>query len=94
MAELGTTGAIDGSARLLLRGKYLPKAVESLLRKYISGFVVCKMCHTVETELTRDQDTRLFFMECNACGSRRSVAAIKTGYKAVGRGERRRARRK
>ena len=36
LAELGTTGSIDGSDRLLVRGKYLPKYIESLLRKYIS----------------------------------------------------------
>lgn len=35
LAELGTTGSIDGNQRLLIRGKYVPKYVESLLRKYI-----------------------------------------------------------
>lgn len=35
MAELGTTGSVDGSQRLTLRGKYLPKVFESLMRRYI-----------------------------------------------------------
>lgn len=38
LAELGTTGSIDGSQRLMLRGRYVPKYMESLLRKYISTF--------------------------------------------------------
>lgn len=37
LAELGTTGSIDGSERLVMRGKYQPKYIESLLRKYITG---------------------------------------------------------
>ena len=33
-----------GSDRLLVRGKYQPKYIESLLRKYIQEFVICAMC--------------------------------------------------
>ncbi len=35
LAELGTEGNLDGSERLILRGKFLPKTIEGLLRKYI-----------------------------------------------------------
>ena len=35
LVELDTTGAIDGSDRLLLRGRFPPKVIESGLRKYI-----------------------------------------------------------
>ena len=38
LVELDTTGAIDGSENLLLRGRYLPAVIESILRKYISTF--------------------------------------------------------
>jgi translation initiation factor 2 beta subunit (eIF-2beta)/eIF-5 len=54
LAELGTTGAIDGSERLMLKGKFQPKYIESLLRKYITEYVQCHMCRNTETELTRD----------------------------------------
>lgn len=36
LVELDTTGAIDGSENLLIRGRYLPKVIESILRQYIS----------------------------------------------------------
>ena len=92
LAELGTTGSIDGSDRLLVRGKYQPKYIESLLRKYIQEYVICAMCHNLDTELTRDPITRLWFMNCKACGSARSVAAIKAGFHATAKGERKKAR--
>ena len=42
--------------------------------------------------LTRDPVSRLHVTTCTACGSMRSVAAIKAGYHATGKGERRKAR--
>ncbi len=35
LAELGTDGSIDGSQRLVIKGRYVPRKIESLLRKYI-----------------------------------------------------------
>jgi hypothetical protein len=37
LVELDTTGAIDGSDRLLLRGRFPPKVIEQGLRKYIGA---------------------------------------------------------
>ena len=57
-------------------------------------YVTCQMCRSLNTRLERDSDNRLYFMTCLNCNSRRSVIPIKSGFHAVGRGERRRARRK
>eukprot|EP00553_Chaetoceros_curvisetus_P009503 CAMPEP_0204627294 /NCGR_PEP_ID=MMETSP0717-20131115/13387_1 /ASSEMBLY_ACC=CAM_ASM_000666 /TAXON_ID=230516 /ORGANISM="Chaetoceros curvisetus" /LENGTH=251 /DNA_ID=CAMNT_0051643485 /DNA_START=143 /DNA_END=898 /DNA_ORIENTATION=- len=92
MAELGTEGSIDGSQRLVIRGKYVPRYIESLLRKYIVEYVTCQMCRSPNTELTKDSSTRLQFVNCKDCGSNRSVAAIRTGYHATSRADRRAAR--
>ena len=129
LAELGTTGSIDGSERFLIRGKYPPKCVlaeralrrraasracrlrppphaarrfpapprarryvENLLRKYITEYVKCHMCNSLETELHRDAESRLFVLNCKSCGSQRSVAPIKAGFHATARGERKKAR--
>lgn len=35
LAEMGTEGSIDGNMRLVIKGRYQPKQVESLLKKYI-----------------------------------------------------------
>lgn len=89
MAELGTEGSIDGNQRLLIRGKFVPKYIESLLRKYIVEYVTCQMCRSFNTSLTRDSVSRLYFVHCQDCGSSRSVAAIRAGYHAQTRADRR-----
>jgi translation initiation factor 2 subunit 2 len=93
LAELGCTGSIDGTNRLLMKGRFVPKKIESLLRKYINEYVTCRMCRSTRTMLSRNAMTRLYFVECTSCGASRSVATIKAGFHAVGRGERRKARR-
>jgi len=92
LAELGTEGSIDGSQRLILKGRYTPKQLESLLKKYILEYVTCRICRIPETSLSRDSVTRLWFLECESCGSRRSVAPIKTGFHATSRSDRRAAK--
>jgi len=92
LAELGTEGSVDGSKRLILKGRYVQKQIESILKKYIMEYVTCHMCRTPETLLTRDSVTRLFFLDCEQCGSRRSVAPIKSGFHATSRSDRRAAK--
>ena len=89
LTELGTTGNLDGNGRLVLKGTFVPKKIESLLRKYITEYVTCRLCKSPDTDLIKDPASRLFFVQCHACGARRSVSTIKTGYLATQRGERR-----
>lgn len=79
-AELGTSGSIDGAGRLILKGRYQQKQIETVLRRYINEYVTCKTCKSPDTTLTKEN--RLFFLDCEQCSSRRSVAAIKTGFSA------------
>jgi translation initiation factor 2 subunit 2 len=88
LAELGAEGSIDGSNRLVIRGKFVSKYVESLLRKYIVEYVTCSMCRSPNTELTRDPNTRLYFVHCKDCESTRSVAPIRASYHAQTRKDR------
>jgi len=81
MAELGTTGSIDGNQCLIVKGRFQQKHFESVLRKYIKEYVTCHTCRSSDTELTKD--TRLFFLQCKTCGSRCSVIAIKSGFTAM-----------
>ncbi|KAL1919700.1 uncharacterized protein VTP21DRAFT_1631 [Calcarisporiella thermophila] len=79
-AELGTSGSVDGSQRLVIKGRFQQKQIENILRRYIVEYVTCKTCKSPDTILTKEN--RIFFMQCEACGSTRSVTAIKTGYQA------------
>ncbi|GFE54985.1 eukaryotic translation initiation factor 2 beta [Babesia ovis] len=92
LAELGTEGSIAGDGQLVLKGKYGPKNIESLLRKYITEYVTCSMCKSANTTMERDSRARIFTQHCEACGANRSVNPIKNGFHALNRGERRKAK--
>ncbi|KAJ3116693.1 hypothetical protein HDU96_009044 [Phlyctochytrium bullatum] len=81
-AELGTTGSIDGSQRLIIKGRFQQKQIENILKRYIGKveYVTCKTCKSGDTLLTKEN--RLFFLQCQSCGSTKSVSAIKTGFMA------------
>jgi translation initiation factor 2 subunit 2 len=97
-AELGTSGSVDGTRRLVIKGRFSQKQIENVLRRYISKFTARPPSakytdpHIVEyvtCKTCRSPDTelnkgenRLYFITCNSCGSRRSVTAIKTGFSA------------
>lgn len=34
-AEMGTTGSVDGSGRLVIKGRFQQKQIENVLRRYI-----------------------------------------------------------
>ena len=92
MAELGTTGTLDGQQRLIIKGRFLPKVFEGVLRHYFIDYVICNMCKSSDTQLVEEATTRLSYCRCQSCGASRSVSNIQKGYTAVGRGERRKAR--
>ncbi|KAG5653185.1 hypothetical protein H0H81_001902 [Sphagnurus paluster] len=79
-SEMGTTGSVDGAGRLVIKGRFQQKQVENVLRRYIVEYVTCKMCKSPDTLLTKEN--RIFFMACEACGSRRSVSGINKGFSA------------
>ena len=97
-AELGTSGSVDGSRRLVIKGRFQQKQIENVLRRYIGKDMekpafepklTLFLGEYVTCKTCRSPDTelskgenRLYFVTCNSCGSRRSVTAIKTGYSA------------
>jgi hypothetical protein len=36
LAEMGTSGSLDGQQRLVIKGRFAPKNFEAILRRYIS----------------------------------------------------------
>ena len=59
MAELGTSGTLDGQNRLIIKGRFLPKVFEGVLRHYFIDYVICQMCKSSDTKLVKDPKTRL-----------------------------------
>ncbi|XP_010261335.1 PREDICTED: eukaryotic translation initiation factor 2 subunit beta isoform X1 [Nelumbo nucifera] len=81
LAEMGTSGSLDGQQRLVVKGRFAPKNFEGILRRYINEYVICNGCKSPDTILTKEN--RLFFLRCEQCGSGRSVAPIKAGFVAL-----------
>lgn len=81
LAELGTSGSVDGNNQLIIRGRFNQKQIENVLRSYIKEYVTCHTCKSPDTLLQKEE--RLFFLQCETCGSRCSVASIKSGFQAV-----------
>lgn len=52
-----------------------------ILFSFTEEYVTCHTCRSPETILQKD--TRLYFLQCETCHSRCSVASIKTGFQAV-----------
>ena len=66
-AELGTTGNQDASGGLILKGKFVNKAMEKVLKAYCKEYVQCKTCKSYKTSL--EKRDRLFFVKCDICQS-------------------------
>lgn len=81
LAELGTSGSVDGNNQLIIKGRFNQKQIENVLRRYIKEYVTCHTCKSPDTLLQKEE--RLFFLQCETCGSRCSVASIKSGFQAV-----------
>ena len=92
LTEMNTTGNMDGSNSFIIKGRWRPKQIESLLKKYIKEYVTCNNCRSPNTVMEKDNATRLHVLTCRVCGSSRSVTRIKAGFHAVTRAERRAAR--
>ncbi|KAF8790818.1 Eukaryotic translation initiation factor 2 like protein [Argiope bruennichi] len=77
----GVGGSVDANNQLIIKGRFQQKQIENVLRRYIKEYVTCHTCRSPDTILQKD--TRLFFLQCETCGSRCSVASIKSGFQAV-----------
>lgn len=81
-AELGTTGNIQDGGRLVIKGRFGAEGIANVLKRYMLEYVVCSSCRSPDTVLMRDANTRLYFVSCESCGAKRSVAPIKQGFMA------------
>lgn len=80
LAELGTTGTLDGNQQLVVKARFQQKQIENVLRRYIREYVTCHTCKSPNTILTKEE--RLFYLTCETCHARCTVAPIKSGYVA------------
>jgi len=80
LAELGTSGSLDINTQLIIKGRFSQKQIENVLRRYIKEYITCHSCKSPDTHLVKNE--RIFFLQCEECQSRVSVASIKSGFQA------------
>ncbi|VAH90671.1 unnamed protein product [Triticum turgidum subsp. durum] len=79
LAEMGTSGSLDGQQRLVIKGRFAPKNFEAILRRYMSYVMDAR---AQIPSFPRRIGCSSFVVN----GSSRSVAPIKAGFVAqVGR---------
>ena len=59
LAELGTSGSLDGQQRLVVKGRFAPKNFEGILRRYVSKYISCLYINFV---LDRTCNSKLFLL--------------------------------
>ncbi|GAB4833141.1 hypothetical protein Ancab_031386 [Ancistrocladus abbreviatus] len=74
LSMVGTHGSLDRQLRLVVKGRFTPNNVEEILRKYINEYVVCGICRSPDTNISKQSS--FFVLSCEQCGSERSVAPI------------------
>jgi len=74
LRELGTAGVQDGK-RVVFKGKVTAQQVADRIKAYIDSYVICTECGRPDTHLVKED--RVQMLECEACGARRPVKAIK-----------------
>jgi translation initiation factor 2 subunit 2 len=71
--------------------RYISKLIWTLKRKGIllaknysilfsEEYVTCHTCRSPDTNLVKEE--RIFFLQCDKCGSKCAVASIKSGFQA------------
>jgi len=83
IAELACECNLDSKSSLIMKGIFQAHKIESILKKYIQEYVKCSVCKSGDTNLVKDSITRLMFLECNSCNSKRSVNIIQNGFHAT-----------
>ena len=78
LRELGTAGTLDGR-RVVFKSKVTPQQVEDRIKSYVEAYVLCQECGRPDTRLVKED--RIAMLECDACGARRPVKAVKKAAK-------------
>lgn len=90
LSELATTGSLDEKQETLtVLAALQAKGAEQILRKYVHEYVACEQCKALETAVIETKGRGGDVLRCGCCGAERLLAPIKSGFRAVRRGERR-----
>ena len=75
LEEFMTEGSLNSDGGFVIKGKYQARDIENVIIRYVSQFVRCIVCQSLDTELVKEN--RITFIKCHTCSSKNSVALNK-----------------
>lgn len=69
--ELLTTTSIDGKSGLVIKGKFQPKNIEIIIKKFILNYVMCQACKDYNTVI--EKQDKLSKLLCKLCNTQRTL---------------------
>lgn len=78
--ELCCLSSISSQGALNLKNKSGAGQLQQICRAYVNQHVLCSTCKSADTLMTRE--SRLSFVNCQACGSRRAVRQVRPAFVA------------
>lgn len=72
--ETGLVNTINQHNQMIIHGNLNEAKCESIMRKYINEFVLCRQCKGLSTNLIKDHG--LTFLQCNQCGAKSSLGKL------------------
>jgi translation initiation factor 2 subunit 2 len=72
LKELATPGEIKKNL-VIFGSKVSASRLNEKIQRYAEDFVICKECGRPDTKLLKEDD--FFFIKCQACGAKQSIAA-------------------
>eukprot|EP00477_Mikrocytos_mackini_P000873 GAHX01000936.1.p1 GENE.GAHX01000936.1~~GAHX01000936.1.p1 ORF type:complete len:173 (+),score=41.67 GAHX01000936.1:25-543(+) len=92
-SELAKECSLDSDNKLIIKGRFLIKHIENVIKKYCDNFVICKDCGSFNTTIVKEKEMRVQKLVCNACSGEKVCASMAHGFVSLARGQRRAARR-
>lgn len=87
-AELGTSCSLNLKGAIIIKGKYYEKQIVNIIKNYIKEYVKCETCNILDTKLQKDTITRLTYIICDSCNSKRALINITKGFHATTKADR------
>lgn len=78
-SELGVFSSLTADGALMMKGNFTTPQIESVIKKYIVTYVVCKACQCYHTHLQRDSKSRSLLLVCELCQATSVPPSIKAG---------------
>ncbi len=78
LVELGTTGSLNGTNQMIIKGKFNTEEVKTIFLKYVNDYVRCPACKSLNTTLEKKE--RITRIDCKRCTSSNTAKPIEVGY--------------